>query len=179
MKDKLLEYINDGIGYLYEMKKQSAEIKEIAKIIKNSNQIFVCGNGGSSATASHFTSDLQKMCGLRAFCLTDNTPLLTAWSNDTSYEHALENQLETLVDEDDLLIVISGSGYSNNITSVVEWALTHYIKVVAFVGMSGGLLNHATMEKVKGIHIESDMQHAEDWHLTLCHLIATLIKEDK
>ena len=93
--------------------------------------VFVCGNGGSAATASHFVNDLNKGTNVagkrrfRAVGLVDNTPLLMAWSNDTAYEHALAEQVVNFVEPGDVLVAISGSGNSPNVPRAVEVAHAH------------------------------------------------------
>src|SRR4051794_6814222 len=83
--------------------------------------VFVLGNGGSAATASHFVCDLTKgtrnngLPTFRAIALTDNVPLVTAWANDTSYDRIFAEQLDALVQPDDLVIAISASGNSMNV----------------------------------------------------------------
>lgn len=177
IEDPLLRYINDSIGCLYELRKQSDEIKEVADIIKNSNQIYVCGNGGSAATASHFANDIQKICRKRAYSLTDNTPIMTAWANDLNYDNIFMKQLENIATEDDTLIVISGSGNSPNLFNAVTYANSTGMNTIGFVGMDGGRLKK-NVKLTKLIHVETDMLHSEDWHLTLCHLISYLIKNE-
>ena len=179
LKNKIEQYLNESNINNIKLIQQWDKIIEIADIIKNSNQVFLCGNGGSSSTASHFTNDLQKMCGLKAFCLTDNVPVITAYANDSSYDYIFEYQLQTLASKNDTLIVISGSGNSQNIYNAVIEAIWHDMNIITFVGMDGGKLMKNITEGINYVHIESDMQHSEDWHLTLCHLIVALIKREK
>ena len=162
---------------LRELGQQEEKIIKIAKIVKDSKSVYTIGNGGSAATASHFANDLQKMCSLKAYCLIDNTPLLTAWSNDFGYALAIQKQLETLADKGDTLVVISGSGDSDNIVLASHIAENMELNIIGFVGMNGGRIKER-YEKTT-IHIESDMLHSEDWHLTLCHIITKIIKEEK
>jgi len=179
LKNQIEQYLNEANINNIKLIQQADKIIEIADIIKNSNQIFICGNGGSSATASHFSNDLQKMCGLKAYCLTDNIPLLTAYTNDSSYDYVFEYQLQNLASKNDTLIVISGSGNSENIYQACVEALWHDMNIIAFVGMNGGKLMKNFTKGINYVHVETDMLHSEDWHLTLCHLIVRLIKEDK
>ena len=78
----MLDYLNEVSRGVRNIHNHKHVIKTIINKIMCSNTIFVIGNGGSSATASHFVNDLRKMCGLKAYCLSDNTPSLTAWAND-------------------------------------------------------------------------------------------------
>src|SRR5436309_6438720 len=94
----------------------------------NGHRIFIMGNGGSAATASHFALDLAKntiMPGalrLKAISLTDHVPLITAWSNDTAYEHIFAEQLANMIDPGDLVIGISTSGNSPNVINALNIA---------------------------------------------------------
>src|SRR5450759_2138239 len=93
----------------------------LEKAYHNGRRIFIMGNGGSAATASHFALDLAKntiMPGaprLKAISLTDHVPLITAWSNDTAYEHIFAEQLANMIEPGDVVIGISASGNSPNI----------------------------------------------------------------
>ena len=179
LRNQIEQYLNESNINNIKLIQQWEKIIEVVDIIKNSNAIYVCGNGGSASTASHFANDLQKICGKRAFCLTDNTPVITAFSNDSSYDYIFEYQLQTLASKGDTLIVISGSGDSENIYQAVIEALWKEMNIIAFIGMNGGKLMKHFTEGINYINIESDMLHSEDWHLTLCHLITHLIKEEK
>ena len=89
-------------------------------------RIFIFGNGGSAATASHFAADLSKtaICEgkprLKASALTDNFPLISAWANDTTYENIFAGQLENFIEHGDVAIGISGSGNSSNILNGIK-----------------------------------------------------------
>src|SRR5690348_1656863 len=91
-------------------------------------RIFIMGNGGSAATASHFALDLAKntiMPGiprLKAISLTDHVPLITAWSNDTAYEHIFAEQLANMIEPGDVTIGISTSGNSPNVLNALQLA---------------------------------------------------------
>src|SRR3954452_2337159 len=108
--------------------------------------VFVVGNGGSAATASHFACDLGK--GTRrdgpptfhVISLTDNVPLLTAWANDSGYEHVFSEQLTALAQPGDLLVAISASGNSPNVIAAVDAARASGMGVVGLSGRSGGRL---------------------------------------
>src|SRR5437763_14913778 len=92
----------------------------------NEHRIFIMGNGGSAATASHFALDLAKntiMPGaprLKAISLTDHVPLITAWSNDTAYEHVFAEQLASMIEPGDVAIGISTSGNSLNVIYALQ-----------------------------------------------------------
>ena len=101
-------------------------LKEIvnANVIRNSRFVFVCGNGGSAATAEHFTNDLFSK-GIRAICLNSNTSIMTMIANDYGYDYVFSKQLEVLADVRDLLIVFSVSGKSPNILEALKVNIPH------------------------------------------------------
>jgi len=109
--------------------------------------VFLVGNGGSAATASHMANDLQKGIatgggkGIRAIALTDNASLLTAIANDESYEEVFSGQLKCLASAGDVLIVFSGSGNSLNVVRAVETAHDMGLTTIGFLGMGGGKLS--------------------------------------
>src|SRR5919199_5402095 len=108
--------------------------------------IFVVGNGGSAATASHFACDLAKGTrndlapAFRVMPLTDNVPLMTAWANDTSYDRIFAEQLSALVQPGDVVVAISASGNSPNVLAATRVARQLGATTIAFTGHSGGRL---------------------------------------
>ncbi|MFQ3549987.1 MAG: SIS domain-containing protein [Armatimonadota bacterium] len=141
----------------------------------NGKQVFLIGNGGSAAMASHFACDLQKglkMASgkrLRAIALTDSIPIISAWANDTSYNNIFSEQLDSLADSGDLLIAISGSGNSPNIINAVEKANEMGLITVGWSGFDGGKL--AKVVKHPLIINSDNMQRIEDVHVILAHVI--------
>ena len=89
-------------------------MKELIGLIKQARFVYVCGNGGSAATAEHFTNDLFSK-GIKAICLNSNTSIMTMIANDFGYQFIFSKQLEVYANKKDLLITISCSGTSNNI----------------------------------------------------------------
>src|SRR5713226_8741580 len=102
-----------------------AVLRLLEEAYHGGHRIFIMGNGGSAATASHFALDLAKntiMPGiprLKAISLTDHVPLITAWSNDTAYEHIFAEQLANLIEAGDVVIGISASGNSPNVINAM------------------------------------------------------------
>jgi D-sedoheptulose 7-phosphate isomerase len=137
--------------------------------------VYVMGNGGSAATASHLACDLQKsvgLCGDRKFkvmALTDSTPLLTAWANDFDYSDVFASQLATWIQPGDVVIGISGSGNSANVVKAIETAGKLGAVTVAITGFDGGRLSPKAMHSI--IMPSEDMQHIEDSHMVVAHLI--------
>jgi D-sedoheptulose 7-phosphate isomerase len=109
--------------------------------------IFIVGNGGSAATASHFACDLAKgtriegLPGFRVMPLTDNVPLITAWANDTRYDRIFAEQLTPHVQPGDILIAISASGNSANVLAAAVVARAAGAFVIGVTDQSGGKLN--------------------------------------
>ena len=144
------------------------------KIIEERN-IFTMGNGGSAHNASHFITDWNKMSniatGLRVkgSCLNDNMGLVTAFSNDLSFEEIFSGQLKVLMNSEDLIIVVSGSGNSRNIIKALEYANENNASTLAFLGYDGG-----EAIKIAQHHVlvpTFDMQICEDIHLKIGHMI--------
>ena len=159
----------------------SAIYHVLRKSIQTQGRIYLCGNGGSSSTASHFQSDLNSAFAkshniMPAVCLTDNIASLTAVANDISYEDVFCHQLRYLLKRQDTLIAISASGNSANVIKAAEFARQNGSTVVALVGFDGGRLR-ALSDYTFHVPI-SNMQVIEDLQLMFCHLVSTLIREE-
>jgi len=108
--------------------------------------IFVCGNGGSASTASHFVCDVVKGASyqrdrrFKIMALTDSLPTLTAYSNDVGYDCVFAEQLKNFAQPDDLVMCISGSGNSPNVVCAMEYANSIGCKTIALTGRDGGKL---------------------------------------
>src|SRR5260370_14887216 len=116
----------------------------IEETYRQGGRIFIMGNGGSAATASHFALDLAKntiMPGaprVKAISLTDHVPLITAWSNDTAYEHIFAEQLANMIEPGDLVIGISASGISLNVINAMNVAKKSRAVTIGLLGAKGG-----------------------------------------
>jgi D-sedoheptulose 7-phosphate isomerase len=143
--------------------------------------VFIVGNGGSAATASHFACDLAKgtrTAGLAAFRvvpLTDNVPLLTAWANDTSYERVFAEQLEPLVAHGDLVVAISTSGNSPNVIAAAEVARRAGAATVALTGRSGGQLGRRADLTIRVP--AGSIEQVEDAHLAIAHSLCVALRQ--
>ncbi len=144
-------------------------------------RIYLAGNGGSAATASHMANDLNKWASvpggpkLRAFSLTDNVPLITAWGNDLDYAEIYAQQLERLLEAGDLLVAISTSGRSPNILRAIEVARRIGARTLALTGDHGGPLRH--LADFCLCVPAPDIGIQESVHLLLDHAIAIAIRE--
>ena len=143
--------------------------------------VFVVGNGGSAATASHFACDLSK--GTRrdgpptfqVVSLTDNVPLLTAWANDSGYERVFSEQLIALGRPGDLVVAISASGNSPNVVAAIDAARSCGMAVVGLTGRPGGRV--AQMVDVV-VNVPSDrIEVVEDAHLVVAHSLCVAVRE--
>lgn len=161
-------------------------IRDIVDTLKNAyaqgRQVFILGNGGSAATASHVAEDLQKgikECTGKRFkviSLTDCTPLICAWANDSGYDCVFAEQLDSFLDPGDVVIALSGSGNSPNVIKAVEKANQLGAITYGWTGFSGGKLAQIAQ---KSIIVNSDnMQRIEDVHLIIGHMIFTCLTKE-
>lgn len=144
-------------------------------------QIFVCGNGGSAATASHLANDLGKGASygrptrFRVLSLTDNVPWMTALANDVDYAAVFAEQLRNFAAPGDLLIAISGSGNSPNVLNAATAARELGLTTVGLTGFGGGQL--AGMVDHPLVVASHHMGRVEDVHLIVVHLICYYFME--
>ncbi|MBL8153058.1 MAG: SIS domain-containing protein [Anaerolineae bacterium] len=150
-------------------------VETLMKANRDRKTIFICGNGGSAATATHFGCDLAKRTivqgqpRFRVVALTDNISIMTAVANDISYDRIFAEQLMPLVNPGDVLIGISGSGNSRNVLEAIEAGRAGGATTIGFSGYDGGKLAPAVDISV---HIPSfNMAMVEDVHLMLEHAI--------
>jgi len=170
-KSELLTAL-DGIN-LTEV--QSA-IEWFVQARDENRHIFVCGNGGSAATASHFACDIVKGASFnrgsrfRIMALSDSQATMTAYSNDVGYECVFAEQLKNFAQPGDLVMGISGSGNSPNVLRAIEYGNSIGCKTLALTGRDGGKLGPLAQ---KNIHIAvPHMGRIEDAHMVVCHMIA-------
>jgi D-sedoheptulose 7-phosphate isomerase len=141
--------------------------------------IFVCGNGGSAGTASHFACDLNKgvAFGLdrrfRVMPLNDNIPTVMAYANDVGYDSVFIEQLRNFIQAGDMVVGFSGSGNSPNVLRAIEYANNLGALTVGITGYDGGRLREAAKMSVNAN--VRDMQLSEDIHVVLCHMIMRLL----
>ena len=157
-----LDEINEAMNAIYET-------------YLNQGTIYICGNGGSAATASHMQNDFNKGISeyvdnkFRFCCLNDNYPTVMAIANDIGYEEIFRFQLLKKKKKNDLFIGISGSGNSKNVINAAEYAKKEGIKVIGITGYDGGKLTKIADYKM---HVdENDMQISEDIHMTFDHMM--------
>jgi D-sedoheptulose 7-phosphate isomerase len=160
----------------------SDQIAQFTDIIeqahRNGRSIYIFGNGGSAATASHAAVDLAKglecQPRLKALSLTDNVPLITAWANDTEYENIFAEQLGNFIGPGDVAIGISASGNSKNVLRAIELANSVGAMTIGLAGYDGGKLK--TLAQHCLVVPSDNMQQIEDAHLVICHQIFTALR---
>lgn len=183
-----MNYTKQILAYFEKLKKTvdaidvsdlNALMNELMDAKDAGKQIFIMGNGGSSATASHYVCDFNKGISLnqdkkfRLICLNDNIPSLMAYANDLSFEDVFVEQLKNYFQVGDVVIGISGSGNSKNVLKAIQYANEHGGITVGLTGYDGGKLK----QMVKcGVHIPvDDMQITEDLHMVLDHCMMKIL----
>lgn len=149
--------------------------KEILSKIKKNKNIFIFGNGGSATTAQHYVTDWNKMYLLhkkkriKGFCLNENVGIITAYSNDISYDIIFSKQLETLMNKGDLAIAISTSGNSKNIIEAYKTVKKMNGDFFLLTNKDGGFFKKFKKNIIKVPTL--DTQICEDVHLIIGHAI--------
>ena len=158
-----------------DLGKVQQAIDWIEKARDEGRHIFVCGNGGSAATASHFVTDMVKGASFgrekrfRIMALTDSLPTISAYANDVCYDCVFVEQLKNFAQAGDVVMGISGSGNSMNVVSAIEYANSIGCRTVALTGRDGGKLGPMAH---LDIHVpEPHMGRIEDAHMIVCHMI--------
>lgn len=162
-----------------------AHLERVLRLLEeaylNGRRIFIMGNGGSAATASHFALDLAKNTivpgapRLKAISLTDHVPLITAWSNDTAYEHIFEEQLANLIEPGDVVIAISASGNSLNLINALRLAEVSRAFTIGLLGAKGGKIKD--MVDAYMLAPGQNIEQEEDAHMIVAHVITRHMRE--
>ncbi|MFR7590520.1 MAG: SIS domain-containing protein [Longibaculum sp.] len=180
-RNDIKDYISSEIEVLNNLDIDS--INEVINLLietsKNHKRIYVFGNGGSSATASHFQNDFGK--GVSEYvddkfkfqCLNDNVPTVMAIANDIGFDEIFRFQLKGVIEPGDIVIAISGSGNSENVIKAVEYAKSCGNKIVGLTGYKGGKL-----KELSDISLHApvnSMQITEDIHMIFDHLMMSIL----
>ncbi|MDR3637429.1 MAG: SIS domain-containing protein [Isosphaeraceae bacterium] len=162
-----------------------AEVEPVVELLRDAHargaQIFVFGNGGSAANASHFATDLGKgasdVCGTRfkVLSLNDNSAWMTALGNDYSFEDVFLRQLENYARPGDVALCMSVSGNSPNLVRAMRWARENGLATVALVGGKRGAL--ATIAEHVVVFPDTHYGRVEDAQMTVCHMLAYAFME--
>tara|TARA_B100000029_G_scaffold119502_1_gene112835 strand:+ start:586 stop:1164 length:579 start_codon:yes stop_codon:yes gene_type:complete len=159
------------------------DIVRVLQEARDSNrQVFIFGNGGSASTASHLAADLQKTALLknknrfRAMSLVDNIEVVSAWSNDVSYDDIFAEQIKNFANDGDVVVAISGSGNSNNVVRAVDTSSEIGCRAIVLTGGNGGEL---CKRECTSVVVDSfDMLTIETIHLMICHIVVSLIRKN-
>ena len=175
------DYVRSYLGKLETLLKtiDPKEVSRVGELLTaaraEGRQVFLCGNGGSAALASHMAVDLGKGCSrnrekrFRVLSLTDNVPWMTALSNDVSYDDVFVEQLKNYAEKGDLLIAVSGSGNSKNVLKAIQYANQVGCLTVGISGFAGGKLKDMVTHHV---HVKAEhMGLIEDAQLIIGHML--------
>lgn len=177
------EYIQKEISILQKL--DISELNDALNIIldtyQRSGRIYICGNGGSAATASHFVCDFNKGISdgrnlkFKMICLNDNIPIMTAIANDISYEDVFVYQVQNQLTSNDLVIAVSGSGNSENVVRLLEYSKLQGVATLGITGFSGGKIR-SIADYYMHVPVE-DMQITEDIHMIFDHMMYRIFVE--
>lgn len=181
--DMIEKYLVELVQTLNDIDRESiwAITNVLFRAWEDGRKVFIMGNGGSAATASHMANDLNKYTivpgkkRFKAIALTDNVPLMTAWGNDDSYESIFSEQLINFLGDDDVLIAISASGNSANILKGVTVGRELGAITIGLTGDTGGRLKDLVDYVVLAPSPKIGQQ--EDCHMILDHVIAYTLRE--
>lgn len=166
---------------LIPVDKLEQTIETLINAYETGHTVFIMGNGGSGATASHFVCDLNKGAGrgqtkrLRSICLNDNMPSILAYANDLSFDDIFVEQLENFLEKEDVVMVLSASGNSPNVLKALQYANKISTHTIAFTGFKGG--KAAGLANISIVIPANDVQKIEDIHLILTHMIMQIFQK--
>ena len=158
-----------------DLEKVGQAIDILKRARDEDRRIFVCGNGGSASTASHFVCDMVKGASFhrdkrfRIMALTDSLPTITAYSNDVCYDCVFVEQLKNFAEPGDVVIAISGSGNSPNVLQAMEYANSIGCRTIALSGRDGGKLGPLAQLNLQASN--PHMGRIEDVHMIVMHMI--------
>lgn len=171
-----------------DLKRVEEAFEMLMNVYRSDRQVFILGNGGSASTASHMAADFSKGTlarvyndkekRLRVISLTDNVSLMSAYSNDLSFEDVFVQQLRNLIEKDDLLIVLSGSGNSPNAIKATKYAKGCGAKTIGLLGFNKG----GKLAKLVDCAIIAQSNHygpIEDIHLIFNHIMTSWFAKAK
>ncbi|MGD0771359.1 MAG: SIS domain-containing protein [Candidatus Solibacter sp.] len=158
-----------------DLEKVGQAIDILIQARQEGRRVFVCGNGGSASTASHFACDMVKGASFqrdkrfRIMALTDSLPTITAYANDVGYDRVFVEQLKNFAEPGDVVLAISGSGNSPNVLRAVEYANSIGCRTIALSGRDGGKLGPMAQLNIQASH--PHMGRIEDVHTIVTHMI--------
>lgn len=186
-----MDYTSQIQGYFAREKRvidaiNIADLSQVMNVLEKAReegrQIFIMGNGGSAATASHYCCDFNKGISLgqdkryKMICLSDNVPTMMAYANDLSYADVFVGPLQNFYNPGDVVFGISGSGNSENVVRALLWAKENGAVTIAFTGYDGGRMKQIADY---GVHVPiHDMQITEDLHMILDHCMMKILSSN-
>lgn len=175
---KHLSQVSEGMSLLDETEIQNV-IDLLNLVKKMGGTVWTIGNGGSAATASHLANDLLKMAGIKAVCLSDMVPVVTAYGNDNEWENMYGTALWKLFTKGrDCVVGITCSGNSENIVRAVEIVSGNDETAICLTGLSNG----SKINVIPGIALiharVPDIRVQEDLHMMVCHAIVRTLQEE-
>jgi D-sedoheptulose 7-phosphate isomerase len=181
------EYLAEFVAQLEHVDLEALErvVERLRAARDAGSMVYIAGNGGSAATATHWANDLAKAtkrsgrAPMRMMCLSDNTSWLTALGNDEGYERVFAGQLENFARPDDVLIVISASGNSPNLLRAVELARERDVVTIGLLGFDGGALKSMVTES---LWLETEIGAyglVETGHVLMADIITTCFIRDR
>lgn len=186
---KINDFKKDYFYYLFETleKLNDNKLKKISdlilKTIISKKKIFICGNGGSASLANHMLCDFAKTLKQntklvpKIISFANNLELITAISNDISYDQVFSYQAENLCEKNDLIIFFSSSGNSKNLINLIKLAKKKKCKTISFVGFDGGYLKK---KSDLSLHFPIDNYGiSEDCNQIMMHLILQFLKQSR
>ena len=180
-KNEIRTYIAHEIETLskLDVNQIDAALNLLVETMENGNTVYVFGNGGSSATASHFQNDFNKGVSehtekkFNLLCLNDNVATVMAVANDIGFEEVFRFQLQGHIKPGDVVLAISGSGNSKNVINAVEYAKVRGNKIIGLTGFGGGKLRELADVS---LHVPiNSMQITEDIHMVFDHLMMSVL----
>jgi len=186
MKDFVKSYKSKLVSLINKIDDNT--IKNVIDLFEETNanngKIYIIGNGGSAATASHMVNDLGVGLARRDIryfnieCLCDNMSVCTALSNDIGYEHIFSMQLKNKITKNDILMAISCSGNSSNIINAVQYAKQNNTKIIGLTGFNGGKLKELSDINFHIPTKKNEYGLVEDLHMIFDHIIYTYYIEN-
>jgi D-sedoheptulose 7-phosphate isomerase len=179
---RYVEETRDALSDAYLAEGVAKIVPVLLEARRTGRTIFFFGNGGSASTASHFVCDIGKATirgdGKRFKCiaLVDSVESVTAWANDAEYSKVFSEQLRGLAVPGDVAFGISGSGNSPNVLRAMELAHEMKLRTIGLTGMGGGKLKG--LSEIPIVVPSTSMQHIEDVHLLICHLLTAYLRDE-
>ena len=175
--ETLLQQVNlDAVERIYQILRAARD---------RGSTVYIAGNGGSAATATHWVNDLGKgakesqRAPLRVMSLSDNVSWLTALANDEGYDRVFSGQLENFAKPRDVLVVLSASGNSSNLLRAVELARSRRLVTIGFLGFDGGALKNMVDEVLLLPTRKGAYGLVESGHDLFCHILTALLAADR